>query len=103
MTNTDKEVKLENCPFCGGKARHGYEMQIDDSVYDYVECMACSVRNIDSDADSIVEAWNSRAPTAREKKLEAEIMNIKNMLNNMRKLGYSDTTILADIEFALSI
>lgn len=50
------EIKLNPCPFCGGKARFLFE----DSTWVYCEECGCEGGYYDTQEDAI-EAWNIRA------------------------------------------
>ena len=57
----EQEYKLEDCPFCGGKAK------MEEAYYDYdrfwVECAVCGGNNYAKEhngEEEAIEAWNAR-------------------------------------------
>ncbi len=48
------DMKLRECPFCGGDAGKSIGMRTDNTVFTYVECESCAAT-----ADT-VDAWNRR-------------------------------------------
>lgn len=65
-TEIEKEAELENCPCCRSGAIYS-----DLSGYAVVSCIYCHLRTRDFyTKKEAITAWNTRAPTARERELE---------------------------------
>ncbi len=62
--------ELKPCPFCGGEANS----EIDDygmCTEHFVECLSCVARTSTYDSPKeAITAWNTRAKTEAEKKIE---------------------------------
>jgi len=84
MTSTDKEVKLLPCQFFGGKPFFSALLKLGGG--NWVVCSSCRAitAELSTEYDAIT-AWNTRAPTAREKELEAEVERLKGLVTHLDK------------------
>lgn len=80
MTQIEKQAELLPCPMCGGDAKYGKFDVTPDSlkavqeIYYHFACTSCGLATAECEYTTIEQAaaaWNTRAPTAREKELEA--------------------------------
>ena len=62
MKTKDNNIRLKDCPFCGGRA-----ILIKDSLSAQVQCVSCGSRSQVFDKDvsycavaEAIEAWNAR-------------------------------------------
>ena len=66
------------CPFCGSEAT--VIQRVDEY---YVECTViecCAIGDLFTRAEDAIEWWNRRAPTPRERELEARIAELEAQL-----------------------
>lgn len=94
MTQIEKEPELLPCPMCGGNAKHGKFNVTPDAIkavhelYYHFACTSCGLATAECEYTTIEQAaaaWNTRAPTTRERDLEDQIKTLKQKLHN-RKL-----------------
>ena len=55
------ELKLRNCPFCGGSASYAYFVRSRNSTQQFVVCNDCGAESKLCDSrEEAAEAWNAR-------------------------------------------
>lgn len=94
------EVKLRNCPCCGGKSRFVVDhehvnINCETKIYGYVMCTECGLEQGELLTESeAIEAWNTRKPMEDiVERLEKHKSYNQMMLKKFPKMGTIENAI----------